>query len=56
MSKDLFEDIKENLQLDFISDIRNRRHRKKLMELIKNTPGENYKADQWRDLLIYIKG
>ena len=56
MSKDLFEDINENLQLDLISDIRNQRHRKELMEFIQSTPAENYTANQWRDLLIYING
>lgn len=56
MSKDLFEDIKGYLQLDFVSDIRNQRHRKELMELIQTTPAENYTANQWRDLLIYING
>lgn len=56
MSKDLFEDIKESLDLNFVSDIRNQRHRKELMGLIQNTPAENYTANQWCDLLIYING
>ena len=45
MSKDLFEDIKESLNLSFVSDIRNQRHIKDLMELIQTTPAENYTAD-----------
>ena len=52
MSKDLFEDIKGYLQLDFVSDIRNQRHRKELMELIQTTPAENYTANQWLTCLF----
>ena len=55
MSKDLFEYIKEQLNLDYVSDIRKLRHSKELRILIDRIPKQEYPEEQWADLEQYIK-
>lgn len=52
--RDLFEDIRDELQLMYISDIPRVKNPSVLVQAVERINPDNYSRRQWRNLLLYI--
>lgn len=52
--KDLFEDVRDELQLMYISDIPMVKNPSVLVQAVERINPEHYSQRQWRNLLLYI--
>lgn len=53
-SIDLFEQVRDDLQLLYISDIPKLKAPRKLIQSVKRMKADAYSQKQWKDLLLYI--
>lgn len=53
-SVDLFEDVRDDLQLWYISDITMLKDPSKLIQSVERMNADTYSQKQWKDLLLYI--
>ncbi len=53
-NRDLFEDIRDDLQLLYISDIPRCRNPRMLARSVERMNALSYSPGQWKDLLLYI--
>ena len=52
--KNLFEDIRDDLQCMYISDITRLENPSELTHSVEKIEAEKYPAKQWKDLVIYV--
>ena len=51
---DLFEDLRKEADLHFISDIKVSANKNLVIQAIERLQAENYDSLQWRNLMVYI--
>lgn len=51
---DLFEDLRKEADLHFISDIKVSANKNLVIQAIERLQAENYDSLQWRNLIVYI--